>query len=57
MKYFCTQVLYGTPDQKTFYDITDALEEEGMEAIVQVSFDTDRVIPDLRFTQIDIKSC
>ncbi|XP_065064822.1 FH1/FH2 domain-containing protein 1-like isoform X2 [Rhopilema esculentum] len=29
------KILYGTPDQKTFYDITDTLEEEGMEAIVQ----------------------
>ena len=29
------QILSGIPDQDTFYDITDYLEEQGMESIVQ----------------------
>jgi hypothetical protein len=30
------QVLYATPDQDTFYDIIDALEEQDMGNIVKV---------------------
>ena len=29
------QMLNALPDQDTFYDVTDALEEQGIEAIVQ----------------------
>ena len=29
------QILNGIPDQDTFYDITDYLEEQGMETIIQ----------------------
>jgi len=29
------QILNGVPDQDTFYDITDYLEGQGMEAIIQ----------------------
>ena len=30
------KVLYATPTQDGFYDITDALEEQGMEQIIKV---------------------
>ena len=33
---FIVQVLYATPDQGTFYDVTDALEEQNMESIIEV---------------------
>ena len=32
---WCVQVLNALPDQDTFYDVTDSLEEQGIEAIVQ----------------------
>ena len=32
------QVLYATPTQDGFYDITDALEEQGMEQIIKVKY-------------------
>ena len=34
--YYGVQVLYATPNQDGFYDITDALEEQGMEQIIKV---------------------
>ena len=33
---YALQVLYATPSQDGFYDITDALEEQGMEQIIKV---------------------
>lgn len=33
--FFVLQVLNGIADQDTFYDITDYLEEQGMEAIIE----------------------
>ena len=36
--YHSFQVLYATPSQDGFYDITDALEEQGMEQIIKVKF-------------------
>ena len=32
----CFKVLYATPSQDGFYDITDALEEQGMEQVIKV---------------------
>lgn len=34
--YYAVQVLHATPSQDGFYDITDALEEQGMEQIIKV---------------------
>jgi len=31
----CLQVLIAIPDQDTFYDVTDTLEEQGMERVIQ----------------------
>ena len=32
---FYTQTLNGIPDQDTYYDIVDSLEEQGMENVIQ----------------------
>lgn len=38
------QVLYATPNQDGFYDITDALEEQGMEQIIKVRSQVSQLI-------------
>ena len=35
VEWLSLQMLNALPDQDTFYDVTDALEEQGIEAIVQ----------------------
>jgi len=41
------QTLRGIPDQDLFYDVTDALEEQGMEAVIVRLMNREGVDPDL----------
>lgn len=41
------QTLHGIPDQDLFYDVTDALEEQGMDSVVQRLVSREGVDPDL----------
>lgn len=42
------QTLAALPDQDSFYDVTDALEQQGMEALVQRLLGTSGTDVDLR---------
>lgn len=42
------QTLAALPDQDSFYDVTDALEQQGMEALVQRLLSTAGTDVDLR---------
>jgi len=41
------QTLHGIPDQDLFYDVTDALEEQGMEHVIMRLMNREGVDPDL----------
>lgn len=42
------QILAALPDQDSFYDVTDCLEQLGMEALVQKHLSSKRAEPDLK---------
>lgn len=42
------QTLAALPDQDSFYDVTDCLEQQGMESIIQQHVASKGVSPDLK---------
>lgn len=42
------QTLAALPDQDSFYDVTDCLEQQGMEQLIQVHLASKGTDPDLR---------